>query len=93
MTPCLILCGLYLQLGVAALDGRGPPHDGNPQHDAWFHDVARPLNPYATVEAGWSSPAWRGLNVDVAGRHMSGSGRDHGFNTAEVRVRWHPWTR
>lgn len=88
MNACIFLCGLYLQLGAAVLDGRADPPA---PHNAYFSDIVKPLNPYATVEAGWTSPAWRGLSADIAARHMSGSGHDKGFNTAEVRVRWRPW--
>lgn len=94
MNTCIFLCGLYLQLGAAALDGRAPPHDlNNPGHTAYYSDVVRPLNPYATVEAGWASPRWRGFEAEIAARHMSGNGSDHGFNTLEARVRWRPWAR
>lgn len=93
MSACAFLCGLYLQLGVAALDGRAPIDAHDPEHNAWLHDVAQPLNPYGTAEVGWTSPRWRGIEADIAVRHMSGNGSDRGFNTAEARVRWHPWAR
>lgn len=91
MTALCFLCGLYLQGGLAVMSQPGAAAGAG--HTYWLADINRVENPHGTIEIGWTSPAWRGLELEVAFRHISSIGptQDHGQNTAELRGRWRPF--
>ena len=82
------LAGIYLSLGMAYAEHLPPP---KPPDIGWLWDVTDRRNPYGILEVGYTHD-WGKVSVDIAGRHESSIAvKDHGFNSAEVRVRWRPF--
>lgn len=97
-----LLAALYLQLGVAAM--QGPPQMNSAYCDYWrarggdclrLHDINRPANPYAIVAVGFESDGARRWSAALELRHLSSvsTGSDVGQNTIELRVKWKPFNK
>lgn len=81
-----LLCCLYLQGGLAVMQGMNAPPPGI----WWAYDINHVVNPYGVLEVGYERP-FKQFAIQLALRHNSSiPARDHGQNTAEIGLRWYP---
>ena len=85
-----LLCCVYLQGGIATMQGMNAPPPGI----YWAYDINHVVNPYGTLEAGYELPLNDRFSIKFDLRHISSlPARDHGQNTAEIALRWFPFRR
>jgi hypothetical protein len=90
---CLaILCGLYIEAAVMAINERPLPP---PPSTHWLYDRTHYRNPYGTIAVGLEYEPRPGVRMFGELRHESaiGTREDGGEDSVRVGVRWYPWRR
>ena len=97
----LALCGFFLDAGLSAHEhirsaGTEPVViDGLSltEQQYWRYDINETRNPYGVLAIGYEARFSPRLSLSISLRHESSvaTNEDHGTNSAELNLRWHPF--